>query len=253
MKKINILLSIFLLTISYVTANETTQPQKTTENPHHLFVGPDIFWQHENYRESTWISWSRAKMHTVYYGVKAGYEYLTPNAFYAGLDGMYARGRTHFHARFYNPFNHGEFSSHGTSVFANIEGRGGYTFHFLNRITLTPFVGIGGYHIRPHFIIKIKEDWLYGAAGVRSNFALNHTFDLGLNLKGMYLIDGTIKTANETGHFHDRWSYEVDLPLKAHLDHKKQWDAEIEPYYLKLNSLSHTPIIGGRLLLNYNF
>ena len=49
------------------------------------------------------------------------------------------------------------------------------------------------------------------------------------------------------------WGYEIGLPARWNIDGDNKWSAEVEPYYLKLDTKAANNIYGGRLLMSYQF
>ncbi|MGH2612173.1 MAG: hypothetical protein ACRDFB_03880, partial [Rhabdochlamydiaceae bacterium] len=198
---------------------------------------------------------------TVFGGLRIGYDYLKPQAFYFGTDGLVAMGRSFvknnstYWSGYYPHRVNQRFKS--TPLFANLEQRYGYTFQspISSKSTLTPFAGIGWYYTRPQFDSSYSSaNWFYGAAGLRVNQEFCENFDVGVNLKAMYAFAGRMTWSQQVKQsVRNVWGYEVALPLTWHVGASKKWDLQFQPYLLKLdvNSISH--ILGARLQAGYSF
>ncbi|MGH2612484.1 MAG: autotransporter outer membrane beta-barrel domain-containing protein [Rhabdochlamydiaceae bacterium] len=210
-----------------------------------FYWGPDIFWTNE----SPQIKGIHMKDNSIYYGLKLGYDFLRPNAIYAGVHALYAIGRMHIKAeadktKIYQDRVNGSF--------ANAELRGGYNFHGGRSLFFTPFLGLGGYHVRPTQSIHYVQNWLYGAMGMKADYEITSDFNIGLNIKGtraLYL-EQRIKKNKYSATYHNNSNalgYEISLPLTLRMGHAGAWDLRLEPYYLKLNSHSDSSVVGGQL------
>lgn len=248
MSKANILLAVFIVTNLFVFADEVAQPQHNSESsgPHHVYMGPDIFRSHYSHNYSFPHYDSRIESNTVFYGLRAGYEYVKPRSIYGSLEGAYAWGHTVTKVDGVRWWSQ-------SRLFANAEGRIGYSFQPIQRFLLTPYVGIGGYHFGSNQWPKFDENWMYGVGGIRSVYAFGSHFDLGLNLKGMRAFFGNIHLLGKKHGFDRFWGYEVDLPLSWHFGKSSRWDFQLQPYYTKLNTRMNEYIVGGRLLAGYRF
>lgn len=215
-----------------------------------LYWGPDVFWMNE----SPSIRGIHVKDNSVYYGLKVGYDFLRPNAIYAGADLLYALGRMHIRT---SADKAHVYKDKSTGTFANGEIRVGYNFHGENKFFFTPFVGLGAYHTRPlsqHYV----QNWLYVAVGAKTDYEVNENFNIGLNLKGtqaLYL-EQRVKKHGYSASRHstsNALGYEIGLPLTMRVGEKRDWDIRLEPYYLKLNCHSDSNIAGGRLTASVRY
>ncbi len=252
------------------TAENLSEPR---QNPHRFYIGPDLFYMRDHINEAQ----TKVKLHGFLGGVKAGYDYLKPKAIYAGVDGLYAFGRERGHIEYYSfdpysghniPYIDYSMKYKSRTRFAHTEARLGYNFQAGSRSLITPFLGLGGYYSRSTSSWSVEEiyipnstrltsSWGYYALGMRTFFTIRPSFDLGLILKGMRSFSGRIKfespVLDRKGSLANSWGYEIDLPLTWHLGATKQWDIQLEPYFLKLSTKDNLNIFGGRLLLGYRF
>ncbi len=254
---------------SMAFADKAENFSENPQNPHRVYIGPDLFYMRDhNHKAQT-----KVKSHGFLGGVKAGYDYFKPKAIYAGIDGLYALGKERGYIEHYNfnpYYSLGNYSWEykARTRFAHAEARLGYNFRAGSRFLMTPFLGLGGYYSRSTSSWTIEEmyfrnstrltsSWGYYALGMRTVFDICPSIDLGLILKGMRSFSGRIKFESpilyRTGSLKNSWGYEIDLPLTWHLGDTKQWDLQLEPYYLKFNAKENLNIFGGRLLLGYRF
>lgn len=216
-----------------------------------FYWGPDVFWTNE----SPQIKGIHVKDNSVYYGVKIGYDFLKPDAIYAGAHALYAMGRMHIRAKSDQTKIYKD-SVNGS--FANAELRMGYNFHGANHLFFTPFLGLGGYHTRPTQSIHYVQNWLYAAMGMRADYEVNKDFNIGVNVKGtraLYL-EQRVKKDHHSATYHNNSNalgYEVSLPLTLRMGHGGGWDLRLEPYYLKLNSHSDSNVVGGQLTFSARY
>lgn len=246
---------------------ELSEFKEKSATPHRLFVDPNILWSHGKGIGEEGSLLYRIKINNVFYGLRAGYEYVQQNSVYAGVDGLYSFGKSQIDLSRSTEIDLGFFGSSPhypakltfsgkNNHFANGEGRIGYAFQTLDYLTLTPFVGIGGYSIKNNAMFSISQNWVYAAGGLRTSFAINSTFELGINAKAMRT--GYVKTQLKRWDFYsfhpaNFWGYEIDVPFTYHLGTENNWTAQIEPYFLKLDVKSNTNIYGGKILLTYCF
>jgi len=256
MNRTNILLTTLMAAGLFAANGEAANAvpvAQTTQGPHRVYIGPDIFHNHysrSHHHDGNSIS---ATSNTTFYGFRAGYEYVNPKDIYWDLEGGYAWGNNHLR---YSK-DHGHYHAHSPNRFGNIEGRVGYTFEPQGKFLLTPFAGVGGYHISSHRHLQSQSNWSYFALGLRSVYTFSPAFDLGLNLKGMRTMHIRNHLGNQKYDGHNTYGYEIDLPLTWHIAGENrmagQWDIQLEPYFAKLDTRTDGKIGGARLLFGYNF
>ena len=263
MKNYIYILAATLLSSSLAYSEEQPASMQQIESQYHrLYIGPDIFVEHARAKYTSRENKIDITSNTVFEGLRLGYDYLKPQAFYFGTDGLVAMGRTCVsnHSTYWSGYH-----PYGTNhrfkyspLFANIEQRYGYTFQspISVKSTLTPFAGIGWYYTRLQFDSSHPSaNWFYGAAGLRATQEFCENFDVGFNLKAMYAFAGrrTGSRGQVKENVRNVWGYEVALPLTWHVGASKKWDLQFQPYLLKLdvNSISH--IWGARLEAGYSF
>lgn len=185
-------------------------------------------------------------------GLRLGYEYLKPEAFYFGIDILAAGANHGFHESFKG---HRIPQSDGLAGFGFFELRFGYTLSS-NKWLLTPFLCLGGYSFGSGSHHHFDDGFSYFGGGIRSRYEISQIFNLGLNLKifGSFDTDEHfrflgIKKSDHNG----LWGGEVGLPLIWYVGSHKRWDIQLEPYFLKLDFAEVQNIYGLRLLFGYHF
>lgn len=258
------ILTALLLSFSCAYAEQESN-HKTLEN-HRMYVGPDVFFDLAKGTYASQGGYAHAvASNAIFGGVRLGYDYLKPQAFYFGTDGLVSIGRQSFTLTYF-PIDQMPCCANTRTceikespLFANIEQRYGYTFQspISAKSTITPFSGVGGYYIRSQFNHDSSyTTWMYAAAGFRKIQQFCENFDIGVNLKVMYAfairaVDGTwSKTSWRVSQ--GFWGYEVALPFIWHVG-SKRWDLQFQPYFLKLKATSISQIYGLRLQAGYSF
>jgi len=219
------------------------------EKPNRFYFGPEVFWVHSQPHRKH----AKLRDNGVYYGPRLGYELTALNNLYLGIEGLYAVGNADIRLKKNDIVIH---KSKSFGYFANAEARAGYNISNENtkNFHLTPFLGIGGYWIKPSN--NYVENWLYATGGLRFDFLWNDSFDFGLNLKAMRSLAYEQKVNFHKVHSHDHsnnWGYGIDVPLTWRLGETRQWNIQLDPYFLKLNCKSSENIWGGSLNVGYLF
>ncbi len=263
------LLTTALLSLSsFVGADASPKIEITTidgANDNRVYVGPEFMWSHFNGGlKSKSIDFSLTQ--NVYYGgLRFGYEYLRPNAFYANTDAVVALGSTKNNIRAEkdelkmdkDPAAHIKetFKGHRGHLWTNIEQKLGYTF----ASSLVPSNTISWY-VAPGFhfehIKGSKAQWWYAATGLKTLQQFTEHFHVGCDLKVMYAFDGHDQGAlihPTTLGKKEFWGYEVGVPFEWSLGESHAFDIQLKPYLLKLNLDSPETILGARVELGYNF
>jgi hypothetical protein len=220
--------------------------------PNHLYIGPELFGDQLRVR----VKESRVKGTQFFSGLRIGYEYLTPESVYAGIDLQGTCSRRDFKAR---DSKGRHFDWHKADrEFRNLELRVGYTLARA-RWLVTPFLGVGYYvldAVDHHNHQGFKESLPYAAAGARAKYALNSSFDMGVNAKLLHTVDSEERFRSEEGVFianKNMWGTEVGIPLVWHFGKAKRWDVKAEPYFLRLQFSEVQNIFGTRALIGYRF
>lgn len=182
-------------------------------------------------------------------GLRFGYDYISPDTVYVGAHVLFAGGYStvsddNVFAKLFKGIGHTIAPWDPNSYFGNAEGRIGYTFKtFISpRNTFIPFVGGGEYFLN---LDHHRQNQTYIAMGLRSNFSFTQSMDVGAQFKVIYL-------------WNDNWGYEASLPLTWKWGKAQQWNFQLEPYILRLNTRLTTDLIcsemwGARLLFGYHF
>ncbi|MGR3973980.1 MAG: autotransporter outer membrane beta-barrel domain-containing protein [Candidatus Rhabdochlamydia sp.] len=216
-----------------------------------LYWGPDVFWSDE----SPNIKGIRIEGDSIFYGLRAGYDFLRPNSMYAGVDALYAVGRTHLTAET------GQTELYKDKITGTI-GRGelrlGYNFVGEDKLYFSPFVGVGGYHSRSVKSIHFVQNWLYLTMGMKVDYEITPKINAGLNVKGMsaLYLEQSIEKNAVSAERHDNSNalgYEVSLPLTMRFGKSCNWDFRLEPYYIKLNSQSNANVAGAQFTFSNRF
>jgi len=245
-----IILGSFAIHVVHGREAQTQQTESFNQkHPHHIYFGPEAFWFNLN----THFKDVKVNGSKFFIGLRLGYEYLKPKAFYFGIDLMGAGGNKGF-SDSYKGYHFSK--SNGLTGFGNIELRFGYTFSPRKGL-VTPFLGMGGYSFgygshHHHF----DEGISYLTGGFRSQCELTPVFSLGWNLKAFASIyrDERFKFwgIKRTDH-HGGWGGEIGLPLMWHVGSAKRWDIQLQPYFLSLKLSERQNIYGTRLLFEYRF
>jgi hypothetical protein len=267
MKKtyLTLLTTAFLSASSFVGADEGIQSEtvlsEQTSNSHRLYAGPEFIWSHyKGHLDKNSINLDLSR--NVYYGgLRFGYEFLQPDAFYAATDAVAALGAEKAKVCQENK-THPKFLDRAREVFrgnrgqfwSNIEQRFGYTFSssLVPSCTVSVFAGPGFHYEHAK---NNHAHWWYGAVGMKALQQFSEHFHLGCDLKTMYSFAATDNlftrpTSLGKGGF---WGYEVALPLQWTVGESKAFDVQLKPYLLKFNASSPETILGARVELGYNF
>lgn len=255
-------LSLALLIIPALYADEA--PQKSYV--HRFQIGPDGFWSHyrsgfDGDQRGTKFS---ASIDGYYAGLRVGYDYLQPDALYAGTEGVVAWGRDDIHQKSsLSRLSASECPtcerksehSHQTRLWTCFEQRLGYNSQstVFPEFIATPYLGIGWHY---EGTSSDHAYWYYGAAGLNTMQRFYERFLIGIALKLMYgfdIHDKSFVSITTTQGKKTFWGFETALPLRWLVGTSGQWDFEFEPYLLKLNLNSPQTIVGARLMAGYSF
>ena len=218
-------------------------------HPNHLYFGPEVFLLDLNSHFKN-VKVTGAKF---FVGLRLGYEYLKPDAFYFGINLLAAGGNHGFHESFKG---YHEPQSDGLTGFSNIELRFGYTF-FPTQWLLTPFLCIGGYGFGSGSHYHHFDDGMsYLGGGIRSQYEISQIFNLGFNFK---IFSATYREEEfrflgiKRYNHHGLWGGEIGVPLIWHVGSHRLWDIQLEPYFLKLDFSEVQNAYGLRMLFGYCF
>ncbi len=88
-------ISLFSLTsIPLIADNTPPSFANPQENPHHIFFGTEFF----GFSLDTHVKDVKMQGNSFFWGLRFGYEYLKPRAFYAGIDILTSCGNNNFKA-----------------------------------------------------------------------------------------------------------------------------------------------------------
>lgn len=232
---------------------------------HRVYAAPEFFCSHfkgrlENHALKVDLSLTR----NIYYGgLRLGYEYVRPDAFYASTDVLAALGankadlkrekdKTKQHPK---KEIRETLKGHKGHLWTNIEQRLGYTFSssLIPSCTLSLF-GAPGYHYE--HVKGATAHWWYVATGLKTLQQFAKHFHVGCDFKVLYSFaahDNTTLTLPTTLGRKEFWGYEVTLPVEWTVGESRAFDIQLKPYLLKFNVQSPETIFGARLELGYNF
>lgn len=252
------IISIALASAAFANTNEpitlSTPVNKieirTVElNNHELSFGPDVFWQYFNEEKAN----TGTKSNGAFGGARLRYEYVKPDAFYAGTDAMFAAGGVTDRVEILGIGS----DINRTSLAANLEQRLGYTIGLkgLHRASIAPFAGLGWYYSRPVADKQFSNEFVYATAGIKSTYEVTNNFVMGLTGKALYsFFDRTHVAGVSNSTWNDvAWGFEVDVPMTWHLNMAHTWNMTFEPYIQDLDVANNYMNVGGRLLASYHF
>ena len=221
---------------------------------HHISFGPDFIL----YKQNKEIKNITSKGTRFFWGFRFVYEHLYPDSFYAGLDLASAGTDADFKA--YRDGNRLVWHQ-ANRDFGDFDLRLGYTISNQNRnYLISPFLGFGVYDISPedhHNHEGLKKDlFAYFSGGIKFKYNLKDRFDLGCNLKTLYVFSEKVhfKIPDEKICQKNKlWGGEIGIPFTWHISKTKKWDLEFEPYFLTLGFSKEQMAFGSKLLLGFNF
>jgi hypothetical protein len=236
-------IAITATSVGYSEENQNFSPNTEATNNHRVYAGPDLFGVYFH-AEGPFDEVSNKGF---FGGVKLGYDYTKPSAFYFGADALLSLGNTTSSET--SPDYPDGFSERLRISLCNLEARYGYTFGSpFSKSSLSPFIGLGGYRSRLSRF-KHTQNWIYNAVGLRVNQQFLKNFDVGFNLKASYAIDSNFSHfASQT----KRWGYEVAVPFTWRVGSTKKWDVQFQPYVSKIPLLKGN-FIGSRFIAGYSF
>jgi hypothetical protein len=250
------LLTTAMLSLSsFVSADAGSECE--IEKNNRIYAAPEFMWSHFHGPVET-DSFDFSLNQNVYYGgLRFGYEYLKPQAFYANTDIVALLGTTHSTAQNENTKAWDRtkevFEGKRGRLWSNVEQRLGYTFASSLAPSCTVSVyGAPGFHYE-HVNGK-HAYWTYAATGLKTVQQFSDSFHLGCDVKVMYAFAAQDKdniALPTTLGKKEFWGYEVGVPFEWKVG--KAFDIQLKPYLLKLNMNSQETILGTRLELGYNF
>lgn len=263
--------TVFLMGYPLQAASILKSPSHPPKLQVHRFqIGPDLFWSH--YRSGSYPDQEgtqfKATVNGVYGGLRLGYDYLQPDAFYAGTESLFVWGRDHIHqktspdplassscCRSCRSCQQNSAYEHQTHLWAAIEQRLGYNVQstVLSQSIVTPYVGIGWHYEKTS---HEQSYWYYTAAGLKTLQRLYDDWQLGFDLKALFTFDihdrGFISIITTQGK-KTFWGFEAAIPIRWLIGTLGEWDFELKPYLLKLNLNSSQTILGIRAVFGYHF
>ena len=242
-------LSAFMAVILFTTCVYSDEaPSSNPIKPHQIYFGPEFV----NISVNTHIKNVQIKGKKSFSGIRFGYEFKKPWAFYAGVDYLSMVTCQHYKAS----SEENIYSSKQDTIYGNIDLRFGYTT-FPNQFFISPYMGLGVYALgSAPFNRGFHEEWAYWSMGVRSQFAINTAFSLGLNFKTFQSVfffeqfknhDLNVKTHSLS------WGMDIGLPMIWKFNPTGTWTFQLEPYWTKLDLTQTQNVWGSKFLIGVYF
>lgn len=225
-----------------------TAIESTPSNNHRLYIEPDFSFYLEHEIEVNDEAGSpRFKEWGQYYGLNAGYEFLKPNDFYAGVEANVSFGNQYVEI---NHENAKLLSPEKTAYKNKLEGRVGCML-LGKDITFIPFSGVGGYFLSQG---KSYMNLTYIPFGVKTEILWDN-FTVGIKAENLTFVHSWISLDSKKSKAAwgpDINGYEISMPIsfKSRTRHKA-WSAAIEPYFLKI--FEKLEFVGGRISAVYQY
>lgn len=172
------------------------------------YAGPEIYYvqrkREGGSHQNGWVG-----------GLRFGYDRIKRYKLYFGGDALFSWGRLEGKSGAGN-------SLKSNFMDASIEGRIGYTFQQKegNQISFTPYLG-GGYFVETNNFISpsllklhTQTRFSYACAGFLSSMNLTDEFNIGLNFKAKYMLDGKHYISHDPEHD------PVDMPIKNEMQYR---------------------------------
>ena len=242
---------------------------------HRVSFGADTYYiGHRAYYKNEEIN---HKSDLIARGVKWSYDYIAPDAFYAGLSGVVQIGNISQHVIYYKfPYMDGDKEMTADLNVKNryslevkqAEGRTGATLRVMPQLTITPFVGLSGRTVR----VKSHKPQVFSIddkferpttttntfeflCGAFSEYSYNESFKSGLGVKRYNVIKGRVH--DNAGSFSltdTKGLYEFSLPLSYHFvcNASERFHVSLEPYIRK-QFKGGDAARGARLMLACDF
>ncbi|MBX9744881.1 MAG: hypothetical protein K2X08_06705 [Chlamydiales bacterium] len=242
-----------LLTVVFLSAmidmfanvDQISLAQRLFNRPNRIFFGPEFL----SFQVNTNIKDIHINRNRFFWGIRVGYEYLKPQAFYASAE-ILATNADHNFAVTNSTLT---YNGSGGAGFGSIQTRFGYTLSVKQPI-LTTFLGLGVYSLSKHGHNGFKEGMGYISGGVRTQFewtpicfvALNAEFFKTLGMKQIIQLGESKVTNRPNG-----WGCNIGTPLTLRIS--RGWEAQVTPYYLRQLFSQNQNIYGINLLFGYRF
>jgi hypothetical protein len=218
-------------------------------NSHQIYFGPEFLGVSVNAAIKT----IHIEGHKNFAGLRLGYEYLKPRAFYAGIDLLSATSLHHYAASENEKFIYSSAQSMG---FNNLDLRFGYAITPRD-LLFAPFLGVGVYGLGTIAHNRgFHEGWAYLSAGLRSKFLINPIFNLGINLKlfkSFFAYEQFQNHITNVTIYSYPWGAEIGVPFVWSFNPKGTWTFQIEPYWIKLDFSETQNVLGSKFLIDVHF
>lgn len=250
MKKTSFLSSLTFFFLSAMSSGFTSEAQSSVQQsllarPNCIYFGPEFL----SFRVNTHVRDIDVDGHRFFWGVRFGYEYLKPQAFYAGAEILATNANRDFSISNETLGYNGK----GGAGFGNIQARFGYTFSGKRCLT-TPFLGLGVYSLSKHGHNGFKESMGYLSGGLRTQFECTSACLIALNAEVFRTLgvqkSATLGHEKVTDHTNG-WGCSIGAPLTFRLS--PGWDMQLNPYFLRLLFSETQNIYGTTLLFGYRF
>ncbi len=220
--------------------------QNLIERPNRIYFGPEFL----GFQVNTDVKSVHVDGHKFFWGLRVGYEYLKPRAFYGAAE-LLATNTCHDFSYSQDGI---DYTKQGSAGFGNLATRFGYTFLSSDCCLVTPYLGLGVYSLSKRCHSGFEESLAYLSGGIRSRFEYNSIFHIGLNGEVFRTLGlrqkVTIQSEKFTNHKNE-WGGSIGIPMTIRLS--KGWNMQIVPYYLRLLFSQSQNIYGTSIIFGYRF
>lgn len=226
-------------------AEACTLYERTSSRPNRIYLGPEFFAFHvDTHIQDTKIDGTR-----YFWGLRFGYEYISPNHFYGAAE-LFATNAAHNFStsnprRFYQ--------GRGGAGFGSIQTRFGYTGSARGHL-FTPYLGLSVIALSQHGHNGFKEDFGCLTGGLRSLFNCGNLCAIGLNMelfRTLGLHEKVTLKSETASNRANNWGCNVAAPLIFYIS--AGWDLQITPSYTRLLFSQSQNLYGLNLLFGYRF
>ncbi len=250
MGKASFLSSLTFFALSAITTAFTSEDRSPVQQnllvrPNRIYFGPEFL----SFQVNTHVHDIDVDGDRFFWGLRFGYEYLKPQAFYAGAEILATNADHNFSISNETLVYNGK----GGAGFGNIQARFGYTFSRTSCL-MTPYLGLGVYSLSKHGHNGFKEALGYLSGGLRTQFECTSACLVALNAEIFRTLgvkkSATLEHEKVTDHTNG-WGCSIGTPLTFRLS--PGWDMQLNPYFLRLLFSETQNIFGTTLLFGYRF
>jgi hypothetical protein len=214
----------------------------------------------------------------IYCGARGEFVYAKKEGFYASLLGVYAPGASTTTHNFENliPGMKATTLKIATHLW---QGEAKLGKHYISNFgaSIVPYLAGGVYNVYSSISVGFPAQpandatapptsfnstsnmrWWYGAVGLIGSYPVHPNADIALNAKLMRHLSITNKLTQVDGttassSLPSGWGYEISLPIKVRMGESKNWNTQIEPFFLKIDTSQAVNVFGARLSLQKGF